>query len=84
MYWRHENPITVEDEEQINSDHITGLELTAGIGVHFIQTGNFQIGAEVLPNIIFWGLTTSEGFENDVFDPFAGVKFRVTITLMPK
>lgn len=83
MFWSYENTIMVEDGEEIGSDHITGLELTAGLGVHLVQTQDVQIGVEVLPNIMFWGFTTSEGFSNDVFSHFTGVKFRVTVTFMP-
>ncbi len=82
MFWQYENPIIVEDDERIHSDHITGLELTAGVGVHIAQTKHFQIGAEVLPNIILWSFYTNEGFTNDVFGPFGSVKFRVTFTFM--
>ncbi len=84
MFWHYENPIIVENENRIRSDHITGLELIAGLGVHIAQTKYFQIGAEVLPNIILWDFSTNKGFSNDVFGPFGTIKFRVTFTLMPE
>lgn len=84
MFWRYKNPIIVEDGLSIRSDNLEGIEFFTGLGVHLAQTQYFQIGAEVLPGVIFWDMYTSKGFDNDVFGPFWMLKFKITLSLLSK
>lgn len=83
MYWRYENPVTTANDEIISRDSMGGFELHGGLGMLIAQTGNFQIGGEILPSLSFWNGTTDKGFTNDVFDPFNSIMFRVTVSFLP-
>ena len=86
MYWRYKNPIKADVydywgnvlyTEYIRSDWLSGIELFTGIGFNIVQTHNTHLGFEITPGIILWGFHTYEGFDNDVFDPFLYVKFKL-------
>ncbi|MBF0225708.1 MAG: hypothetical protein HQK76_09665 [Desulfobacterales bacterium] len=79
MFWTYKNDIKV-DNDYISADNIEGIELFTGIGINFLQTNFFQIGGEILPSVIFWLPLTNEGFENDVFNPFLMIKFKINFT----
>lgn len=85
MRWSYKNPFEAMtyDEygnalgmETISSDGLSGFEIYAGLGLNFVQTEEFQLGAEALPGLIAWGGETSEGFDNDVFDTFYYTKLK--------
>lgn len=79
MFWSYKNRVQT-DGETIGSDYIGGWEVSAGMGLHLVQTRHFQIGIEVLPSVILWESTTHEGFDNDVFDNPLMLKLRGTVT----
>ncbi|HUU44271.1 MAG TPA: hypothetical protein VM118_00950 [Acidobacteriota bacterium] len=80
MGWDYKNPISVGDET-IETDWLKGLDLYVGLGWNLIQADPFRLGLEATPGLIFWTGTTSEGFDNDVFDTFYYVRFGVTAQL---
>jgi hypothetical protein len=70
--WDYTNPIIVTnddgDEERIRSDHMPIVQLYMGGGLSLVQTRGFHLGANLSAG--FWGTpaTTSEGFDNDIFE----------------
>ncbi|MBT8341556.1 MAG: hypothetical protein HKP58_06815 [Desulfatitalea sp.] len=77
MYWSYRNTLFV-DGRSVKSDHISGVELFVGTGIHLVQTDHFQFGIEAAPSFTAWGFHTHEGFENDVFDNPLMLKLRLT------
>ncbi len=74
MLWSYKNPI-ISQGSSISSDALSGLDLFVGAGINIVQTKNFQLGFEVRPGFAVWIGQTSEGFDNNVFDPLLYVKF---------
>lgn len=88
MLWKYKNPIeadvyddygNVTGTEEIDSDHIGGLDIYLGIGFNLAQTRRFQLGVEAVPGILLWGIQTHEGFDNDVFKAAAYAKLKVVV-----
>ena len=80
MYWSYNNEITTTDGDIITSDILDGIEIHAGIGKSFFKTNGNKFGLEVVPAFIFWSSQTSEGFDNDVFDPFFMFKIQAVFS----
>lgn len=81
MYWQYKNTITI-DYHEVGSDSLDGYDLFAGVGCKLAQLKPFQIGMEILPGVTLWNSTTSEGFSNDVFDPFFMLKLKFTLNYL--
>jgi hypothetical protein len=93
LHWEYKNPILADvyDEfgyvigtEEISVDNLGGIGLYAGIGLNLIQSPGFQLGGELSPGVIFWGVETTQGFDNDVFDPFLYIKFSIILNIRIK
>ena len=74
MYWSFKNPIDA-GTETIFGDAVGGLILGAGAGVNLIDTGQFRLGAAVIPETHLFTSETHEGFQNDVFDYYGTVRW---------
>lgn len=81
LFWEYRRYVKGMDGYIINSDSVPGLGICAGVGMILGQNKHFEIGSEILGNIIFWGPKTYEGFENDVFDSTCVIKYRVNVTI---
>lgn len=77
MGWNYRNPIeavtyddygNIEDTEEITSDALSGGNLYFGTGFNALQIKGFHLGVELVTGVYLWGLYTSQGFENDVYD----------------
>ncbi len=88
LFWKYENSIQADEYDDygniigtdtISNDSLGGLDLFCGLGFNIVQTKNFQLGGELVPGIIVWYWETVQGFDNDVFDPFGYVKFRLVL-----
>jgi len=83
MHWDYQNDLiahTYDDDgnitgmEIIDGDGLAGLETYLGLGWNTAQFKGVEIGASVSPGAIWWVGETSEGFTNDVFEPFIYLK----------
>ena len=83
MHWSYQNDLivhTYDDDgnitgmEIIDGDGLAGLETYLGLGWNVAQFKSLEIGASISPGAIWWIGETSEGFTNDVFDPFIYLK----------
>lgn len=81
LFWEYRRYVKGMDGYIINSDSVPGLGFCVGIGIILGQNKHFEVGSEILGNIIYWGPKTYEGFENDVFDSTCVIKYRVNITI---
>lgn len=81
LFWEYRRYVKGMDGYIINSDSVPGLGFCVGIGMILGQNKHFEVGSEILGNIIYWGPKTYEGFENDVFDSICVIKYRVNITI---
>jgi|GEM_PF-4309936 len=88
MEWRYIHTISISPTEvtgnvtswrHLPGDALHGGDIHIGVGVNFIQTKHVIVGTEVQTGVIFWGLTTQRGFENDVFDPWLYVRLGVGV-----
>ena len=83
MGWSYKNPLTAWDdygnEELIYNDMLKGYEIFVGTGLNLFNPNKVKLGTEVSAGIIFWDWRTLEGFDNDLFNPFLYVKFRVLL-----
>lgn len=86
MRWSYKNPFEAMEYDEygdelgmetISSDGLSGFEAYTGLGINLVQTEGFQLGVEALPGLIIWGGSTSEGFDNDVFDDFYYTKLKI-------
>jgi hypothetical protein len=80
MFWQYQNRITTTQGERISSDSLEGVEVYAGLGKNFFQISGNKIGIEVFPSVTCWLPQTTEGFDNDVFDPFFMLNLRAVFS----
>ncbi len=78
MYWSFKNPIEA-GSETITNDSVAGLMLGAGAGIDLIHTKLFRLGAAWIPEAYLFYSETQEGFENDVFDAYAVVRWVIEL-----
>lgn len=83
MGWSYKNAVLAYDdfgnEEWIDSDLLQGYEFYTGVGFNLLNPYNVQFGLELSPGVILWHWRTSEGFDNDLFDPFLYLKLKAVI-----
>ena len=79
MCWEYKNALVDQYGYIIESDCLGGFELYTGIGFNLINPYKVKLGIEISPGVIFWGGNTSEGFDNDLFDPFLYLKLKVIL-----
>ena len=71
LFFDYENAIQVGKKRQtvmIESDDLVFHSLFLGVGVNLVQTRHMRIGSNLVFGWKFYGNTTSEGFDNDLFD----------------
>lgn len=80
MFWRYNNSLTTSGGDIITSDSLEGIEIHAGFGQNLLKVGGNNFGIEIVPAVIFWLPETTEGFDNDVFDPFVMIKVQAVFS----
>lgn len=89
MTWDYRKAITANTydnygnvirSDRITNDGLSGLDMFVGAGFHLFQFSGLHIGAEITPGLILWSNTTSEGFDNDVFNTFFYLKLRAHVS----
>ena len=81
MYWEYKNALVDQYDDVIKSDCLGGVELYTGIVFNLINPYKVKLGIGISPGAILWEGTTSEGFDNDLFDPFIYLKLKVILNL---
>lgn len=88
MAWSYRNPVevvtlapdgSVANRETVGNDALDGVDIHIGMGVNLIQTDHLIIGSELQAGVIVWGLTTRQGFVNDIFNPWGYVRLGVGV-----
>lgn len=86
MGWSYKNPLTAYDDygntELINSDLLKGYECFIGTGLNLFNPEKVKFGSELTAGVIFWDWYTLEGFDNDLFNAFFYVKFRLLVDFL--
>ena len=79
MCWEYKNVLEDQYGDIIKSDCLGGVEFYTGIGFNLINPYKVKLGIEISPGVILWGGNTAEGFDNDLFDPFLYLKFKIIL-----
>lgn len=68
--WDYVNPlIDSVTNEEIDDDALSGFSLGSGAGITFMNTSPVRIGMNLTAGFRFYGLSTVEEFDNDLFKP---------------
>lgn len=81
ILWSYKNSVTIDDDEVLSADSLGGIELFVGMGFNYFQVKGLHLGVEVLPTLVIWSDITSQGFDNDIFDPAAFIKLRGVLSV---
>lgn len=74
MFWSFKNPLDAGDE-MINGDGLGYTQLALGAGVEFLRTENYRVGFMCIPETRLYGISTNQGFANDVFNLYSTVRW---------
>lgn len=80
LFWSYRNPILVSGE-QIGSDSLGGVGGFVGVGVAIERNNRLSLFGETSVGGTLWLSETEQGFQNDVFDNYGYVAFRVGLSL---
>lgn len=90
LSWDYKHTIQVPEEDEytgkityksVTSDNIAGFDLHIGMGLNIIQFDHLRLGSELIAGTKGWFGKTTEGFNNDTFDPitYAKINFKLYI-----
>jgi hypothetical protein len=79
--WDYATPLSVVNDdgrtEEIDHDNLYVWGLLTGVGASPIQIRHLHVGASVIVGLRFYGDTTTEGFENDLFADVGYTQFQI-------
>lgn len=65
--------------EKIRDDRLGAIDIHAGLGFNVLSTPDTRFCAEISPGILLPAKTTSQGFENDIFQKSFFLKLKFTL-----
>jgi len=79
MMWEFENALKAGGET-IGNDSLTGMQMSAGIGVYPVRMPKFRAGVSLTAEAFLFAPATNQGFDNDYFPYYSALKLAFEIT----